>query len=331
MRETLPAGTRIFLSAVPKRPRDEVVAAARAIRDVGLTPVPHIAARSFPDIAAAADLLTRLKGEADVRALLVIGGDLASPEGDILAAQQLIESGVLRACGIERVGIAGYPDGHPRMSDEELESTLVTKVAAAQSAGLDVHIVTQFCFEPQAILRWIEWLRRRGLHLPVEIGLAGPTSLMSWLNYARRCGVSASAEALARRSGLVQACLQRGRARPDHPRSRRSTSATRLWARSRRTSISFGGIGPTARWAAGAMRGALTLGKEGGFLVEPRGGKDPVSFPGRQDGPRLARAANGTDGFKSGAETGPRRFSRPWRPAPRPHLGRGGAPGSWHD
>ncbi len=271
LRETLPSGTRIFLSAVPKRPRDEVVAAARAIRDVGLVPVPHIAARSFPDIAAAADLLTRLKGEADVRALLVIGGDLASPEGDILAAQQLIESGVLRACGIERVGIAGYPDGHPRMSDEELESTLVTKVAAAQSAGLDVHIVTQFCFEPQAILRWIEWLRRRGLHLPVEIGLAGPTSLMTWLNYARRCGVRASAEALARRSGLVKHAFSA--VAPDPiiralvealPREDLSEISPHLF--------SFGGIGPTARWAAGAMRGALTLDKDGGFLVEPRGG-----------------------------------------------------------
>ena len=270
LRETLPRGSKIFLSAVPKRPRDEVVASARAIRAAGLTPVPHIAARSFPDAAAAAELLARLNGEADVRAALVIGGDLPSPTGQISSAQQLIESGVLGRSGIERVGIAGYPDGHPRMRDEELESTLVTKVAAAQSAGLDVHIVTQFCFEPRVILRWIEWLRRRGLHLPVDIGFAGPTSLMTWVNYARRCGVRASAEALAHRSGLVKHVFNAVAPDPIIRALVESLPADALGEVSPHL-YSFGGLGPTARWVAGAMRGALTLDKEGGFLVE-RGG-----------------------------------------------------------
>ena len=147
----------------------------------------------------------------------------------------------------------------------------MTKVAAAQSAGLDVHIVTQFCFEPQAILRWIEWLRRRGLHLPVEIGLAGPTSLMSWLNYARRCGVRASAEALARRSGLVKHVFNA--VAPD-PIIRALVEALPddALGELKPHFFSFGGLGPTARWVSGAMRGALTLDKDGGFLVEPRGG-----------------------------------------------------------
>jgi methylenetetrahydrofolate reductase (NADPH) len=272
LRATLPSGTDIFLSAVPKRPPDEVVAAARAIRMAGLNPVPHIAARGFPDIGAAADFLARLRGEADIRAVLVIGGDITQPAGDILDAQQLIESGALRKAGIERVGIAGYPDGHPRMSDEELESTLVTKIAAAQSSGLDVRIVTQFCFEPATIIRWIEWLRGRGVNLPVEIGLAGPTSLMTWLNYARRCGVRASAEALARRSGLVRHLFNA--VAPDPIIRALADAVAQDCLKDRLGDISphlysFGGIGPTARWAAGAIRGAITLDKEGGFHVEP--------------------------------------------------------------
>ncbi len=88
LREALPSGTNIFLSAVPKRPRDEVVGSARAIRAAGLNPVPHIAARSFPDAAAVGELLARLKGEADVRAVLVIGGDLPSAAGQISAARR---------------------------------------------------------------------------------------------------------------------------------------------------------------------------------------------------------------------------------------------------
>jgi methylenetetrahydrofolate reductase (NADPH) len=268
LRAVLPPGTDIFLTAVPRRPPEEIIAAAKLVHAAGLHPVPHIAARAHASIAAARDYLERLHGEADVRAVLVIGGDIAQPAGDILGAYQLIESGVVRAAGMERVGIAGHPDGHPIMSDEELESMLVTKIAAAQRSGLNVEIVTQFCFEPRTIIRWIEWLRERGVHLPVKVGLAGPTNLMTWLNYARRCGVKASAQALARRSGLVKQVFN-----PVAPDSivralADATAENRLGDVSPHL-FSFGGIGPTARWAAGATVGAITLDKEGGFQVEP--------------------------------------------------------------
>jgi len=279
----LPPATDIFLSAVPRRPRDEVVAAAASIRAAGLNPVPHIAARGLPNIETARDLLARLKDAADIRAVLVIGGDLPSPTGDIVEARQLIESGILPELGIERVGIAGHPGGHPVMSDEELESVLVTKIAAAQSSGLEVEIMTQFCFEPATIIKWITWLRTRGVHLPVRVGLAGPTNLMTWLNYARRCGVKASAEALARRSGLVKHVFNAvapdpilralaeartaGSARTGAPGTALATPLGDISAHF----YSFGGIAPTARWMAGAMRGHITLDKDGGFHVEPQG------------------------------------------------------------
>jgi len=268
LREALPSGTEIFLSAVPKRPRDEVVLSARAIRVAGLEPVPHLAARGFEDAQAAAELLARLRGEADVTRVLVVGGDIARPAGEVAAAQQLIETGVLRQAGIVRVGIAGHPDGHPLMSDEELESTLVTKIAAAQSQGHDVEIVTQFCFEPGTLIRWLEWLRARGVNLPVRVGLAGPTTLMTWLNYARRCGVRASAQALARSSGLVRHMFNA--VAPDTIiRALAEASRGERLGQISPHLFSFGGTGPTARWAAGAMHGTLTLDKEGGFHVEP--------------------------------------------------------------
>jgi methylenetetrahydrofolate reductase (NADPH) len=268
LREALPAGTEIFLSAVPKRPRDEVVLAARAIRMAGLEPVPHIAARGFTDAAAAGELLARLRAEAEVKAVLLIGGDIAEPAGEISEASQLIASGVLRQAGIERVGIAGHPEGHPFMSDEALESALVTKIAAAQREGHEVEIVTQFGSEPQSIIRWIEWLRKRGVNLPVRIGLAGPTTLMSWLSYARRCGVRASAEGLVRRSGLARHVFHT--VAPDTIiRALAQASQDGRLGEISPHLFSFGGTASTARWAAGAMRGAITLDKEGGFHVEP--------------------------------------------------------------
>jgi methylenetetrahydrofolate reductase (NADPH) len=276
LRATLPPGTDIFLTAVPRRPIEEVLAAARLIHAAGLHPVPHIAARAHASIAAAREYLERLRREADVRTVLVIGGDYAEPAGDILGAYQIIESGIVRAAGMERVGIAGHPDGHPVMSDEELESTLVTKIAAAQSSGLDVEIVTQFCFEPTTIIRWIHWLRERGVHLPVKVGLAGPTNLMTWLNYARRCGVKASAQALARRSGLVKQVFNA--VAPDSiVRALADSTAEDRLGDVTPHLFSFGGIGPTARWAAAARHGAIVLDKEGGFNIEPLNPAKPAS------------------------------------------------------
>src|SRR5260370_24795754 len=75
---------------------------------------------------------------------------------------------------------------------------------AAETTGIAVHIVTQFCFDAAAILKWIARLRDFGIEHPVRVGLAGPTSLATLLRYAQRCGVRASAQGLARQAGLVR-------------------------------------------------------------------------------------------------------------------------------
>jgi methylenetetrahydrofolate reductase (NADPH) len=199
-----------------------------------------------------------------VTKIMLIGGDTATPAGAVADAHQVIASGVLQENGVRQVGLPGFPDGHPVLSDEEVECGLVTKLAAAQSAGLEPVIVTQFGFEVAPILRWLEWLRARGLNAPVRIGFAGPTSLMTWLNYARKCGVRASAEALAKRSGLMKQAFRT--VAPD-PLIRAIAEAT---AHERFGDVaphvfSFGAIAATARWTMGSASGAIRLTDEGGF------------------------------------------------------------------
>ena len=105
-----------------------------------------------------------------------IGGDLAAPAGPFFAAMEVIESGLLQSRGIVEVGIAAYPDGHPRLGPTELDRALAAKVEAAAETGLAVHIVTQFGFSAPAILNWIARLRDQGIDLPVRVGLAGPAT-----------------------------------------------------------------------------------------------------------------------------------------------------------
>src|SRR5689334_2184244 len=72
----LPQGTPLYLTAVSTQHTGELVKAAAGLRTAGLEPVVHIAARRLAGPDALRELLARLRGEADVRRLLLIGGDV---------------------------------------------------------------------------------------------------------------------------------------------------------------------------------------------------------------------------------------------------------------
>ena len=206
----LKPGTPVFLTAVPTIDSGELVAAAAGLRKFGLEPVAHIAARRLASAGQLNDLLAGLRNEADMRRLLVIGGDVDS-SGPFADALAVIQKGRLREAGIEEIGIGGYPEGHPRIAAERLETALDQKIAAARAAGLGVSIVSQFSFSGEHILAWLQRLRACGITVPVKIGLAGPASVTGLLRYAKRCGVSASLRGLM--SGIGASLI--GHAGPD--------------------------------------------------------------------------------------------------------------------
>jgi len=266
LKAALPAGTHVYLSAVPTRPQEEVVEQAARLTAAGLEPVPHLAVRNFANADAFARFLARLTGEAGVRRLLVIAGDRAEPAGPFHGALEAIDSGLIARHGIAAIGIAGYPDGHPRIADHELDRLLAAKLEAAAQTGLKVDIVTQFCLEAAPILAWLKRLRAHGIDHPVRIGLAGPTSLTTLMRYARRCGVRASTQGLARNAGLIKHLL--GAAAPD--------GIVRALIEANRDGelgdiaphlFSFGGIAATARWMAAAAAGRIRLDRDG-FVVQ---------------------------------------------------------------
>jgi methylenetetrahydrofolate reductase (NADPH) len=268
LRDVTPAGTLVYLSAVPSRPNEELVEAAAAVRAGGFEPVPHLAARGFASRDALGGLLARLAQSAGVRQALIVAGDHAQPHGPYGTAIDVIESGALAEHGMTEIGVAGYPDGHPRIPDYELARFLAAKVEAAEATGLPAHIVTQFGFDAQAILRWVEKLRNDGIDRPVRIGMAGPTSAAALLRFARRCGVAASAQSLARHVGLAKHVFSR--AAPDQL-IRALASACREGALGQVAPhfYSFGGLGATARWCAAIAAGHVELDGADGFGVMP--------------------------------------------------------------
>jgi len=266
LRAEIAPTTPIYVSAVPAHALAAQIDTAARLAAAGYEPVPHIAARRFASGTELDRHLGRLSDDAGVRRVLVIGGDLAAPAGPFFAAIEVVESGLLQSRGIVEVGIAAYPEGHPRLSATELDRALAVKVEAAAETGLAVHIVTQFSFSAPAILDWIGRLRDQGIDLPVRIGLAGPTTLSGLLRYARICGVTASAQGLMRHTGLARQLF--AMVTPD------SVLRPLAEATAGRTDVaphifSFGGLAAAARWAAAAAAGRLTLDRADGFAVEP--------------------------------------------------------------
>ncbi len=263
----LKRGTRMYLSAVPNRAAEESVSAAIQVRAAGLEPVPHVAVRNFASEAALDGFLTRLNSEAGVETVLVIAGDRAE-SGPYRSALDVIASGALQRRGIRNIGIAGYPEGHPRIGNDELARALTDKIAAAEAAGLAVEIVTQFCFSARAILDFIARLRALGFEHRVRVGLVGPTNLTSLMRYASRCGVRASAQGLARRAGLMRQVF--AMATPD---DLVRTLADAAPANVVPHFFSFGGVPATGRWASAVADGRITLEGDEGFRVETARGE----------------------------------------------------------
>jgi len=264
LRASFPGRTQVYVSAVPSRPLAMQVETAARLAGAGFEPVPHIPARSLKSAAELDRHLALLSERAGVRRVLVIGGDPAVPAGPFLAALEVIESGVLQARGIVEAGIAGYPEGHPRLERTVLERAMAAKIDAAAGTGLAVHIVTQFCFSAPAILAYVGRLRDHGIDVPVRTGLAGPTTLSGLLRFARLCGVSASAQGLVRHTGLARQLF--GMVTPD--------TILRPLAEAGHTGLAphifpFGGLATAARWAGAAAAGRFTLDRDGGFTVAP--------------------------------------------------------------
>ena len=192
-----PPGTKIPVAFLPSETHAARVAAARRVRALGFIPIPHIAARRFTSERDLESFLEALQ----VDHAFVVAGDTPSPAGPFPDALSVIRSGLLAKHGVRRIGIAGYPEGHPDIDDAALFGAALEKQAALGERGHDFAIVTQFAFDAAPILSWLERARAGGLVALVRVGVPGPADAATLLKYAARCGVSVSTRVM-RRYGL---------------------------------------------------------------------------------------------------------------------------------
>jgi methylenetetrahydrofolate reductase (NADH) len=192
----LPAGTRIYINHLPRQTFGDSLSALVAVREAGLEPVPHVAARRISSRAAVRMFLEEAVRKAGISKVLLLGGDDPQPRGPYPDGAALLRDGVLAGSGVREVALPGYPEGHPVISRDVLERALMEKLELASTQGLGAYLVTQFSFAPARVIEYCVWLARRIPNTPVCVGLAGPTDARALLRFAQRCGVSASLRAL---------------------------------------------------------------------------------------------------------------------------------------
>lgn len=204
----LPAGATVTVTCSPRKGIEATVELAGRLARRGFRAVPHLAARLIDGSPHLEDLAGRLAADG-VEEVFVIGGDPPRPVGPYGRALDVLEG--LQSLGrpFASMGIGGYPERHPFIGEEELIGALLDKQPLAS------YIVTQICFEPARTLAWITAIRRRGVTLPVHVGLPGAVSRRRLLEIALRIGVGDSMRYLTKHGNLVARMMRRASYRPD--------------------------------------------------------------------------------------------------------------------
>ncbi|WP_319774064.1 methylenetetrahydrofolate reductase [Breoghania sp.] len=245
----LAPGTDVYLSAIARVPDKDQLASAAALRDAGLSPVLHLAARKFSCEQELADMLGEAESRAGVRNCLVVAGDISAARGPFASSLDLISSAAFAGSNIERVGLAGYPEGHPFVDDSQRSLLLAEKVLAARGSGKEPYVVSQFCFDATRILHWLSWLRTLEPKLSVRLGIAGPANAASLMKLSLRCGVDTPS------AGNRQTPPSFHSAGPDRVISDLEAGLKSLHERGplQLHIYSFGAFERTARWARAAQ------------------------------------------------------------------------------
>lgn len=169
--------------------------------------VPHISARLIADDAELKEIIGSLSS-AGVTEIFVVGGDAESPVGEFSGTVDLLNA--MEWIGHDFcIGVAGYPETHPKIADDVTVRALWDKQPYAS------YIVSQMCFDSRQVGAWVHSVRDRGITLPIYIGIAGPAKTSHLLRVSARIGVGQSARVLRHHGSGLLRIAQPGTWRPD--------------------------------------------------------------------------------------------------------------------
>ena len=210
--EYLPDGAKIAITASPTLGIGATVEWTEKAAEMGYEIVPHVAAR-YIEGEEHLDEIARRITDAGVTNIFVPGGERDEPAGPYESAYDLLVALDDLGYEFDQVGITGYPEGHHFVDDETMADAMAKKEPYAD------YIVTQICYNPDAVIEWIEEIRARGIELPVEVGIPGVMKYQRLLSISQKVGVGDSIGFLRKTTGVVDFVRQlvgsRGKYTPD--------------------------------------------------------------------------------------------------------------------
>ena len=183
--DNVPRDLTITVTASPTKGIDATLSLTERLIGHGYKVVPHLAARMISGKSELAEIVERLQavGVADV---FCPAGDADPPAGDYAGALAMLEDLTALGRPFAEVGITGYPESHPAIEDDITIQSMWDKRAHA------TYVVSNLCFDPVAITTWLRRMRKRGIDLPVLIGLPGPVERTKLLAMSTKIGVGQS-------------------------------------------------------------------------------------------------------------------------------------------
>lgn len=186
----------ITVTASPTRGLAPTLDVAEQIAGLGHRVVPHLSARLLHDEVELKEIADRLY-RTGIRDVFVIAGDAAEPAGAFEGAVGLLEA-LARIDPELGVGVAGYPETHPRIPDDVVIQAMWDKRERAS------YVVSQVCFDAPTVRQWVARIRARGIALPVVLGVPGPVPTTKLLRAGQQIGVGESLRFLTGHAGMLR-------------------------------------------------------------------------------------------------------------------------------
>jgi methylenetetrahydrofolate reductase (NADPH) len=188
---SVPRSVTITITASPTKGLDASLDLTERLRAEGYRVVPHLSARLVGGRAHLDDIVARLVA-CGVDDVFVPAGDADPPLGHYDSALPLLMELDELGRPFRDVGITGYPESHPSISDD------LTVQAMWDKRKYATYIVSNLCFNAATVRHWIGRVRDRGVELPIYFGLAGPVEQAKLLRMATKIGVGDSVRVLAK-------------------------------------------------------------------------------------------------------------------------------------
>jgi len=199
----VPQEVTITITASPRRGIDATIWLAERLARSGYRVIPHISARLIRDEAHLEEVLERVAalGREDA---FIIAGDAKEPAGEFPDSVSLLAAITAHPHGLREIGITGYPERHSFIEDD------LTIQAMWDKRRIATYIVSNLCFDPRIVKKWVARVRRRGVQLPIHIGLAGVADPAKLLRVSTRIGLADSARFLRGHSNWFMRMVQPG-------------------------------------------------------------------------------------------------------------------------